>query len=57
MNSLTSHFIFLLAKLDKFPFSDAINLASGKYYSTRERYVISESDREMKKIEKGGRYN
>lgn len=37
MNSLTSHFIFLLAKLDKFPFSDAINLASGKYYSTQDR--------------------
>lgn len=37
MDSLTSHIIFLLAKLANILFSDAINLPSGKYYCTQDR--------------------
>ena len=37
VDSLTSHIIFLLAKLANFPFSNAINLPSGKYYCTQDR--------------------
>lgn len=40
MDSLTSHIIFLLAKFANIPFSDAINLPSGKYYSTQDNVIF-----------------
>lgn len=37
VDSLTSHITLLLTKLANVPFSDVINLPSGKYYCTQDR--------------------